>query len=77
MHKLTSRLAENYQTICIEDLNVKGMLKNRHMARSVMDMGFFEFKRQLVYKMAMCGGNLVIADRWFASSKPVLVVALS
>lgn len=69
LHKLTSRLAEQYHTVCIEDLNVKGMMKNRHLARSVADMGFFEFKRQLAYKMAMRGGNLVIADRWFASSK--------
>lgn len=69
LHKLTTRLAENYQVIGIEDLNVKGMMKNRHLARSVADMGFFEFKRQLAYKVAMRGGKLVVADRWFASSK--------
>lgn len=69
LHKLTTRLAENHQVIGIEDLNVKGMMKNRHLARSVADMGFFEFKRQLAYKVAMRGGILVIADRWFASSK--------
>lgn len=69
LHKLTTILAENYQVIGIEDLNVKGMMKNRHLARSVADMGFFEFKRQLAYKVAMRGGKLVVADRWFASSK--------
>lgn len=69
LHKLTSRLAENHHTIGIEDLNVKGMMKNRHLARSVADMGFFEFKRQLAYKVAMRGGKLVVAERWFASSK--------
>lgn len=69
LHKLTTRLAENYQVIGIEDLNVKGMMKNRHLARSVADMGFFEFKRQLAYKVAMRGGKLVVADRWFVSSK--------
>ena len=69
LHKLTSGLAENYQVVGIEDLNVKGMMKNKQLARSVADMGFFEFKRQLAYKVAMRGGVLVLADRWFASSK--------
>lgn len=69
LHKLTTRLAENYAIIGIEDLNVKGMMKNHHLAQCIADMGFFEFKRQLAYKVAMRGGTLVIADRWFASSK--------
>lgn len=69
LHKLTTRLAENYAIIGIEDLNVKGMMQNRHLAQRIADMGFFEFKRQLAYKVAMRGGTLVIADRWFASSK--------
>lgn len=69
LHKLTTQLAKNHQVIAIEDLNVKGMMKNRHLARSVADMGFFEFKRQLQYKVAQFGGTLVVADRWFASSK--------
>jgi len=45
------------------------MAKNRHLARSIADMGFFEFRRQLEYKSEMCGGVVVVADRWFASSK--------
>ena len=53
LHKLTTQLAKNHQVIAIEDLNVKGMMKNRHLARSVADMGFFEFKRQLQYKVAL------------------------
>ena len=69
LHKLTTQLAKNHQVIAIEDLNVEGMMKNRHLARSVADMGFFEFKRQLQYKVAQFGGTLVVADRWFASSK--------
>lgn len=69
LHKLTTRLAENYAIIGIEDLNVKGMMRNHHLAQSIADMGFFEFKRQLAYKVAMRGGTLVIADRCFASSK--------
>lgn len=69
LHKLTSDLARRFHTIGIEDLNVRGMTKNRHLARSVADMGFFEFRRQLEYKAAMRGGVVVVADRWFASSK--------
>ena len=48
---------------------MKGMLANRHLARSVADMGFHECRRQFEYKAAMRGGIVVVADRWFASSK--------
>jgi len=50
-------------------LNVRGMVKNRHLAHSIADMGFFEFRHQLEYKAAMRGGQIVVADRFFASSK--------
>ena len=69
LHKLTTRLASQYGVIVIEDLNVKGMMANHRLARAVGDMGFHEFRRQLVYKTAMRGGDLIVADRWFASSK--------
>ncbi|MFG1468850.1 RNA-guided endonuclease InsQ/TnpB family protein, partial [Xylella fastidiosa] len=69
LHKLTSDLTRRFHTIGIENLNVKGMVKNRHLARSIADMGFFEFRRQLEYKAAMRGGQVVVADRFFASSK--------
>lgn len=58
-----------FHTIVIEDLNVRGMMANRHLARSIADMGFFEFRRQLEYKARMRGGVVVVADRWFPSSK--------
>jgi putative transposase len=45
------------------------MLKNRHLARSIADMGFFEFRRQLEYKAAMRAGKVVVADRFYPSSK--------
>ena len=69
LHKLTTDLARRFHTIGIEDLNVRGMVKNRHLARSIADMGFFEFRRQLEYKAAMGGGQVVVADRFYPSSK--------
>lgn len=69
LHKLTTDLTRRFHTLGIEDLNVRGMVKNRHLARSIADMGFFEFRRQLEYKAAMRGGQVVVADRFYASSK--------
>jgi len=69
LHKLTTGLARRFQTIGIEDLNVRGMQGNRRLSRSIADMGFFEFRRQLEYKAAMRSGTVVVADRFFASSK--------
>jgi len=48
---------------------VSGMLCNRHLARSIADMSFFEFRRQLTYKAERLGGRVIVADRWFPSSK--------
>ena len=69
LHKLTTGLTRRFHTIGIEDLNVRGMVGNRHLARSIADMGFFEFRRQLAYKAAMRGAQVVVADRFYASSK--------
>ena len=69
LYKLTTDLTRRFHTIGIEDLNVRGMVKNRRLARSIADMGFFEFRRQLEYKAAMRGGQVQVADRFFASSK--------
>ena len=68
-HKLTTDLTRRFHTIGIEDLNVRGMMANRHLARSIADMGFHECRRQLEYKAALRGGVVIVADRWFASSK--------
>ena len=69
LHKLTHRLATQYRTIGIETLNVRGMASNRHLARSVLDRGFYEFKRQLTYKAGWYGAKVIEADMWFPSSK--------
>ena len=68
-HKLTTMLTRNYGVIGIEDLNVSGMAKNHSLARAVLDMSFFEFRRQLGYKARMTGSTVVIADRFYPSSK--------
>lgn len=68
-HKLTTRLVNQFDIVGIEDLHVKGMMKNRKLSRSIADMGFHEFRRQLDYKSSSVNVKLVIADRWFASSK--------
>ena len=55
--------------ICIEDLNVSGMIKNRHLSKAVQNQGFFEFRRQLEYKCNDSGIQLVVADKFYPSSK--------
>jgi putative transposase len=69
LHQLTTDLTRRFHTIGIEDLNVSGMVKNRYLSRAISDMGFFEFRRQLEYKAGMRGAVVVVADRFFASSK--------
>ncbi len=69
IHKLTSRLAEGYGTVVVEDLHVAGMLRNRRLARRISDAAFGEIRRQLEYKTAWNGGALIVADRWLPSSK--------
>jgi IS605 OrfB family transposase len=69
LHKLTTRLAAEFGTVVAEDLNVAGMLRNRRLARHIADASFGEFRRQVGYKTAWHGGRMIVADRWFASSK--------
>ena len=69
LHKLTTTLVRDWRTVSIEDLNVAGMLANRKLARTISDLGFFEFRRQLQYKAAMQGASIFVAPQWFASSK--------
>lgn len=69
LHKLTTALAETHDRIVIEDLMVAGMARNHHLAMSIADASFGEFRRQLDYKTREHGTMLVIADRWFPSSK--------
>ena len=69
LHKLTTYLTKNHSHIVIEDLNVSGLLKNRRLARAISDVGFYEFRRQLEYKSKWYGSNLIVAPRFYPSSK--------
>lgn len=69
LNKLTTRLAQTYSDICIEDLNVAGMVKNHHLAKAVQDASFYELRHQLEYKTAKTGAKLHVIDRWYPSSK--------
>jgi putative transposase len=69
LHKLTTHLAKNFKVICIEDLNVSGMMANHKLAGVIGDMGFYEFRRQLEYKCKLYNSELVVISRWFPSSK--------
>lgn len=69
LHKATTALAARYETVVVEDLNVTGMPANRRSARAVADAGFGQARRMLGYKTGLNGGRLVVADRWYPSSK--------
>lgn len=69
LHKLSHALANENQVVCVEDLNVKGMLGNHHLAGSIQDAGWSEFFRQLEYKTAEHGGILVRVPTFYPSSQ--------
>ena len=69
LHKLTHHLCKEFNVICIEDLNVKGMMRNHKLAKAISDMGFYEFKRQLEYKANLYSNWISKVDQWFPSSK--------
>ena len=69
LHKLTTDLVQRFGIVVIEDLHVKGMGQNHHLAQAISDMGFGLFRRMLTYKAEAAGVTLVVADRWFPSSK--------
>lgn len=65
LHKVSTWIAQNYSTVCVETLNVKGMMKNHHLAQAISDCGWGMFINMLEYKC----DNLVKIDKWFASSQ--------
>lgn len=70
IHQYTTGLVKrNPQAIVIEDLNIKGMMKNKHLAEKVAEAKFYEIRKQLEYKCRNNGIDLIVADQWYASSK--------
>ncbi|GHO48978.1 hypothetical protein KSX_71410 [Ktedonospora formicarum] len=76
LHKATSALvvrtkpeSERPTCIVLEDLNISGMLKNRKLSRAIVDVGMYEFKRQVLYKAAFAGIEVKLVSRWEPSSK--------
>jgi putative transposase len=68
-HKVTKYLTKNHSRIIIEDLNTAGMLKNPKLARAIADVGFYRFKRYLMYKAKWYGSHILIAPQFYPSSK--------
>ncbi|MET9902810.1 RNA-guided endonuclease TnpB family protein [Streptomyces sp. NPDC006446] len=69
LHKLTTRLVRENQTVVIEDLAVRNLLKNGTLARAISDAAWTELRMMLEYKCAWYGRELVVTERWFPSSK--------
>jgi len=69
LHKTSTTLAKTKSVIVVEDLHVKGMLQNKHLARHIADAGWGDFRRMLAYKTVWYGSTLVVAPRFYASSK--------
>ena len=70
IHQITSEIIKRKPSfICIEDLNVSGMMKNKHLSKSLQQQGLYEFRRQIEYKSAWNSIPVIVADRFFPSSK--------
>jgi putative transposase len=69
LQKTTTEISQKYAHIRIEDLNISGMLANHKLAASVVDSGFYEFRRFLTYKSPIYGTVVELVDRWYPSSK--------
>jgi putative transposase len=69
LHQATTLLTKTKSVIVLENLNVSGMMKNHHLAQAIADVGMYEFRRQLQYKGQWYGCEVLLADRFFPSTK--------
>jgi putative transposase len=69
LHEVSSQLVQTHDRLCLEDLAVANLLTNRYLAGAIADAAWSEFARQLSYKAAWFGSELVVSNRWFPSSK--------
>ncbi|PUB28854.1 putative transposase [Promicromonospora sp. AC04] len=69
LHQVSNQLVKNHARLVLEDLNITGMRSNRKLSRAISDAAWGELARQITYKQAWRGGQVVVADRWFPSSK--------
>ena len=69
VEKVSSLIVKNFDYVCMEDLNVKGMVKNRHLAKAISDSSFYKLRNRISEKLNMVGKTFILADRFFASSK--------
>lgn len=69
LHKLTTKLARSKSVIVVEDLAVKNLVRNHRLARAISDMGWGRFRQMLAYKTVWYGSRLIVADRYYPSSK--------
>jgi IS605 OrfB family transposase len=69
LHQLSGQLAKTKSVVVLEDLDVEGMRRNRHLALAISDAGMGELRRQLVYKSGWYGSTLIVADRSFPSTQ--------
>ncbi|GLY83895.1 hypothetical protein Airi02_018240 [Actinoallomurus iriomotensis] len=69
LHKTSARLIRDHDVIVIEDLNVKGMARNRQLAKAISDAGWGTFRSMLEYKAVRYGRHLIVIDRWYPISK--------
>jgi putative transposase len=69
LHQVTSRLTKTKSAVVLEDLHVSGMAQNHHLAQAIADVGFYEFRRQMAYKGQWYGCQVLLANRFYPSSK--------
>lgn len=69
LHKASTDIVRRFDVIAVEDLNVSGMMKNRHLSRAIGESGWGEFRSMLDYKAQQAGRRFVVVDRWYPSSK--------